>query len=139
MASDCLAGGVREDGLGLAAGLNLPSGCREDRRGRLWHTPYVLLTSQAVLVWATAFRAMQSFKVLFALRRYKREGRLDLTATLYLPPGYDKDRGGRLPCLLWAYPREFKTKVETNPMPAVVLADYLRCSFLTLKRGQTGN
>ncbi|BDA47831.1 probable glutamyl endopeptidase, chloroplastic [Coccomyxa sp. Obi] len=42
--------------------------------------------------------------------RYKREDGLDLTATLYLPPGYDKDRDGRLPCILWAYPREFKTK-----------------------------
>lgn len=43
--------------------------------------------------------------------RYKRDDGLDLTATLYLPPGYDKERDGRLPCILWAYPREFKTKV----------------------------
>ncbi|CAL5225819.1 g8598 [Coccomyxa viridis] len=42
--------------------------------------------------------------------RYKRDDGLDLTATLYLPPGYDKERDGRLPCILWAYPREFKTK-----------------------------
>ena len=26
--------------------------------------------------------------------------------TLYTPPGYDKERDGRLPCLLWAYPRQ---------------------------------
>ena len=43
--------------------------------------------------------------------RYKREDGLDLTATLYLPPGHNKERDGRLPCILWAYPREFKTKV----------------------------
>ena len=48
------------------------------------------------------------------LHRYKREDGLDLTATLYLPPGYDKERDGRLPCILWAYPREFKTKVRLS-------------------------
>jgi len=35
---------------------------------------------------------------------------VDLTATLYTPPGYDCGRDGPLPCLLWAYPREFKSK-----------------------------
>ncbi len=43
--------------------------------------------------------------------RYKRDDGLDLTATLYLQPGYDKERDGRLPCILSAYPREFKSKV----------------------------
>ncbi|KAK9835947.1 hypothetical protein WJX81_000393 [Elliptochloris bilobata] len=42
--------------------------------------------------------------------RYQREDGLDLNATLYLPPGYDRDRDGRLPCLLWAYPREYKSR-----------------------------
>lgn len=50
-------------------------------------------------------------RMMCMLRRYKRDDGLDLTATLYLPPGYDKERDGRLPCILWAYPREFKTKV----------------------------
>lgn len=36
------------------------------------------------------------------LHRYKRADGVDLTATLYLPPGYDKDRDGALPCLLCA-------------------------------------
>jgi dipeptidyl aminopeptidase/acylaminoacyl peptidase len=43
------------------------------------------------------------------LIRYKRADGLDLTATLYLPPGYDAARDGRLPVLLWAYPEEFKS------------------------------
>lgn len=50
---------------------------------------------------------------------------MDLTATLYLPPGYDKDRDGRLPCILWAYPREFKTKVwrfAACPVPRIAVA-----------------
>ena len=42
--------------------------------------------------------------------RYKREDGVDMTATLYLPPGYDKTRDGRLPCIVWAYPKEFKSK-----------------------------
>lgn len=46
-------------------------------------------------------------------RRYKRDDGVDLTATLYLPPGYDKDRDGPLPCIFWAYPREYKSKVHT--------------------------
>lgn len=42
--------------------------------------------------------------------RYGRDDGIDMTATLYLPPGYDKDKDGPLPCLIWAYPREFKSK-----------------------------
>ncbi len=38
---------------------------------------------------------------------YKRKDGVQLQATVYLPPGYDKARDGALPFLLWAYPREF--------------------------------
>ncbi len=44
------------------------------------------------------------------LIRYQRSDGIELTGTLYLPPGYDKDRDGRLPVLMWAYPREYKSK-----------------------------
>lgn len=40
---------------------------------------------------------------------YKRQDGVDLAFDLYLPKGYDKDRDGRLPVLIWAYPREFKS------------------------------
>ncbi|HEY0370723.1 MAG TPA: prolyl oligopeptidase family serine peptidase, partial [Thermoanaerobaculia bacterium] len=43
------------------------------------------------------------------LIRYKRADGVDLTATLYTPPGYDPARDGRLPVLMWAYPQEFKS------------------------------
>lgn len=43
------------------------------------------------------------------LLRYKRADGIDLTATLYTPPGYDPARDGRLPVLMWAYPQEFKS------------------------------
>lgn len=45
---------------------------------------------------------------------YKRADGLDLTATVYLPAGYNKDRDGRLPVLMWAYPREFRSKADAG-------------------------
>jgi dipeptidyl aminopeptidase/acylaminoacyl peptidase len=41
--------------------------------------------------------------------RYQRADGVDLTATLMLPPGYDVQRDGPLPMLMWAYPQEFKS------------------------------
>lgn len=41
--------------------------------------------------------------------KYKREDGVELSGTLYLPAGYDKEKDGRLPVLMWAYPREFKS------------------------------
>lgn len=40
---------------------------------------------------------------------YERADGVPLTATLYLPPGYDAERDGPLPTLVWAYPTEFKS------------------------------
>ena len=38
---------------------------------------------------------------------YTRPDGVQLSATLYLPPGYDRTRDGKLPFFLWAYPQEF--------------------------------
>ena len=46
--------------------------------------------------------------------RYKRADGIDLTATVYLPAGYDKERDGRLPVLMWAYPREYRSTQEAS-------------------------
>ena len=46
--------------------------------------------------------------------KYKREDGLDLSATLYLPAGYDQNRKERLPMIMWAYPREFKDKSSAS-------------------------
>ncbi|MEL6445285.1 MAG: prolyl oligopeptidase family serine peptidase [Bacteroidota bacterium] len=40
---------------------------------------------------------------------YERADGVPLSATLYLPPGYDAERDGPLPTLVWAYPREYKS------------------------------
>jgi len=46
--------------------------------------------------------------------RYKRPDGVEMTANLYLPPGYDAKRDGPLPTLLWAYPREFKSAMAAS-------------------------
>ncbi|MBC6492292.1 prolyl oligopeptidase family serine peptidase [Flavihumibacter stibioxidans] len=43
---------------------------------------------------------------------YKRADGIDLTATLYLPKGYDAKKDGPLPLLIWAYPREYKSAAD---------------------------
>lgn len=40
---------------------------------------------------------------------YQRADGIPLSAHLLLPPGYDPERDGPLPTLVWAYPREFRT------------------------------
>ena len=50
------------------------------------------------------------------LLRYEREDGVPMSGTLYLPPGY-KD-GDRLPCLLWAYPREYTNKKDAGQVRA---------------------
>lgn len=40
---------------------------------------------------------------------YKRADGVDLTGDLYLPKGYNKEKDGPLPVLIWAYPREFNS------------------------------
>ncbi len=47
------------------------------------------------------------------LLKYKRADGVDLSATLYLPPGYKKE-DGPLPTFLWAYPEEFKSKAAAG-------------------------
>ncbi len=43
------------------------------------------------------------------LIRYERADGVPLTATLYLPVGYDAKKDGPLPTLVWAYPNEYKS------------------------------
>jgi len=47
---------------------------------------------------------------------YERSDGVPLNATLYLPPGYDASRDGPLPVLMWAYPKEFKTKESAGQL-----------------------
>ncbi len=42
--------------------------------------------------------------------KYKRPDGVELSATLYLPVGYDRAKKEKLPMIMWAYPQEFKDK-----------------------------
>jgi dipeptidyl aminopeptidase/acylaminoacyl peptidase len=59
--------------------------------------------------WAPQFAAVTK-----ELIEYERADGLPLSATLYLPPGYDKAKHGRLPTVFWAYPSEFKNKGDAG-------------------------
>ena len=41
-----------------------------------------------------------------------------LSGTLHLPRGYEPARDGPLPTILWAYPREYKSKAAAGQVPA---------------------
>jgi dipeptidyl aminopeptidase/acylaminoacyl peptidase len=45
---------------------------------------------------------------------YQREDGVTLTGSLYLPAGYNKEKDGRLPVFIWAYPREYKSAQEAG-------------------------
>lgn len=53
------------------------------------------------------YKAVKDVEV--QLIKFKRSDGIDLTGKLYLPPGY-KTSDGPLPTILWAYPREFKSR-----------------------------
>ncbi|MBI5373771.1 MAG: S9 family peptidase [Sphingobacteriales bacterium] len=44
--------------------------------------------------------------------RYKRADGVDLTGDLYLPRGYNKERDGKLPVFIWAYPAEYNSAAD---------------------------
>ena len=46
--------------------------------------------------------------------KYKRDDGLELSGTLYLPVGYDKDKKEKMPMILWAYPAEYKDKSSAS-------------------------
>ena len=59
--------------------------------------------------WAPQFE-----KVTKELISYERQDGVQLSATLYLPAGYNQKKDGPLPFLFWAYPREHKSKATAS-------------------------
>jgi dipeptidyl aminopeptidase/acylaminoacyl peptidase len=62
---------------------------------------------QALTTFADPYPGLQGVQK--TLLSYPRKDGVKLSATLYLPKGYDKAKDGALPVLIWAYPREFKS------------------------------
>ncbi len=61
----------------------------------------------AITDFPNPFEALKDVQKQFV--KYEREDGVELTGTLYTPPGYDKEKDGPLPVFMWAYPREFKS------------------------------
>jgi dipeptidyl aminopeptidase/acylaminoacyl peptidase len=62
--------------------------------------------SEQVTYFENPFEAMQGISREYIA--YTRADGVALNGTLYLPPGYDAEKDGPLPLLMWAYPREFR-------------------------------
>ena len=70
--------------------------------------------------------------------KYKREDGLDLSATLYLPDGYNFSQKEKLPMVMWAYPREYKDKSsasQTTKNPNQFTYPYAGSPIYWLTRG----
>lgn len=66
----------------------------------------------AVTDFVNPFKAIQNVDK--QVITYQREDGVELSATLYLPVGYDKQRKEKMPMIMWAYPREFKDKASAG-------------------------
>ena len=67
--------------------------------------------------WAPQFASVDK-----ELIRYQRADGVDLTATVYLPPGFKPGRDEPLPTLFWAYPFEFKSKSDAGQITSTTNA-----------------
>lgn len=75
-------------------------------------------TAKQVTFFENPFKSLS--EVHKELITYKRYDGLELSGTLYLPAGYDKNNPEKLPLFMWAYPREYKDKssagqITTSP------------------------
>ena len=50
--------------------------------------------------------------------KYRRPDGVELTGTLYLPAGYDKQKKEKLPMVMWAYPNEYKDMANAGQSKA---------------------
>ncbi|MCZ2101424.1 MAG: prolyl oligopeptidase family serine peptidase [Chitinophagales bacterium] len=50
--------------------------------------------------------------------KYKRKDGVELSATLYLPVGYDMRKKEKMPMVMWAYPTEYKDKASAGQVTA---------------------
>lgn len=77
---------------------------------------YIRNLSNGELHQVSAFQnPFEAFKnVNKTVLSYERADGLPLTATLYLPADYDSLKDGKLPMIMWAYPREYKDRASAS-------------------------
>lgn len=64
---------------------------------------------QLIALTETAHPMPHTLGISRELITYQRADGLAMSATLYLPAGYDAQRDGPLPGIVWAYPREYRS------------------------------
>lgn len=72
--------------------------------------------AEAITFFENPYKALQD--VHKEVIRYKRDDGLELSGTLYLPVGYDKNKKEKMPMVLWAYPREYKDRASASQVTA---------------------
>ncbi len=65
-------------------------------------------TPSPLTLFENPFKSMEDVQK--EIIHYTRKDGVELSGTLYLPSGYQVKKEGRLPLILWAYPKEFKDK-----------------------------
>ena len=65
------------------------------------------LNLRQITYFKNPYHALEGVKR--TLIKYRRDDGVELSGTLYLPNGHNKEKDDPLPVLMWAYPREFKT------------------------------
>ncbi len=63
---------------------------------------------EAITEFGNPYPALQGIEK--QVVKYQRADGLELQGDLYLPKGYDPERDGPLPVIMWAYPREYKSR-----------------------------
>jgi len=95
----------------VSSWINMPKGLLLTSRQSVTDVPnyFIRNLKNGKLTQVTKFENPypQLARVTKELVKYKRKDSIDLSFILYLPAGYDKQKDGPLPSLLWAYPREF--------------------------------
>jgi len=71
---------------------------------------------KAITDFKNPFAAMQG--VYKEVIHYQRPDGVTLSAELYLPVGYDREKRKKLPLIMWAYPREYKDKHSASQVTA---------------------
>ena len=67
-------------------------------------------SEKALTAFANPYPALQG--VTKTKIQYQRADSVDLTGDLYLPAGYNKEKDGPLPVIIWAYPREYQSAAD---------------------------
>ena len=64
--------------------------------------------TQQITFFENPFKALEDVEK--EVIEYTREDGVELSGTLYLPVGYDKENKEKMPMIMWAYPTEYKDK-----------------------------